>query len=270
MNQIVLDHVSFRYPNGFLANEDLNLTIAQEEQVAIVGQNGAGKTTAVKLMNGLNKPTEGTVFINGMDTKAYTTAQIAKYVGYVFQNPDDQIFNQTVYDEIAYMPKYYKYDEKEVRRRVDEAVEVMCIQEFLKSNPYEIPYTIRKFVTIASILAVSPQYIILDEPTAGQDLRGIRLLEELLGYLRDREIGVITITHDMEFVADNFKRVIAMANKHIIADGSAKDIFSQDSVIDESKIKRTEMGIIGNDLGLGKDILNPSELVRAIEGRLRS
>ena len=169
MKQIILDHVSFRYPNGFLANEDLNLTVSQEEQVAIVGQNGAGKTTAVKLMNGLNKPTEGTVFINDMDTKNYTTAQIAKFVGYVFQNPDDQIFNQTVYDEIAYMPKYYKYTEKETKRRVDEAADVMQIREYLKSNPYEIPYTIRKLVTIAAILVVRPEYIILDEPTAALD-----------------------------------------------------------------------------------------------------
>lgn len=269
MNHIVLDNVSFRYPNGFLANENLNLTIGQEEQVAIVGQNGAGKTTAVKLMNGLNKPTEGTVFINGMDTKKYTTAQIARYVGYVFQNPDDQIFNQTVYDEVAYMPKYYKLDEKEIKKRVNEAVEVMNIQKYLKSNPYEIPYTIRKFVAIASILAVEPKYIILDEPTAGQDLNGILLLEKLLRYLKEKKIGVVTITHDMEFVADNFDRVIAMANKHIIADGTAKDIFSSDYVIEESKIKRTEMGIIGNELGLGKDILNPDELVCAVEGRLR-
>ena len=268
MNQIVLDHVSFRYPNGFLANEDLNLVIGQNEQVAIIGQNGAGKTTAVKLMNGLNKPTKGTVLINGMDTKEYTTAQIAKHVGYVFQNPDDQIFNQTVYDEIAYMPKYYKYDEKEVKKRVHEAVDIMQIREFLKSNPYEIPYTIRTFLTIASILVVEPKYIILDEPTAGQDLNGTKILVDLLSYLQEKETGVITITHDMEFVADNFKRVIVMANKHIIADGTAKEIFSKDEVIAESKIKRTEMGIIGNELNLGKDILNPKELVDAVKNRM--
>ncbi len=270
MNQIVLNHVSFQYPNGFLANEDINLVINQEEQVAIVGQNGAGKTTVVKLMNGLNKPTVGDVTINGMNTKEYTTAQIARYVGYVFQNPDDQIFNQSVYDEIAYMPKYYKMEEKEVKKRVDEAADIMHIREFLKSNPYEITYTIRKFVTIASILVVEPQYIILDEPTAGQDLNGTKVLIELLDYLRRKNTGVITITHDMEFVADHFKRVIAMANKHVIADGTAKDIFSNDAVIAESKIKRTEMGMIANDLGLGKDILSPQELVDVVKDRLRS
>ena len=157
MNQIVLENVSFRYPNGFLANENLNLTISQNERVAIVGQNGAGKTTAVKLMNGLNKPTEGNVLVNDMNTKNYTTAQIAKHVGYVFQNPDDQIFNQTVWDEIAYMPKYYKLSEAEVKKRVEESARMLEIEEFLQCNPFEIPYTTRKFVTIAAIMATEPE-----------------------------------------------------------------------------------------------------------------
>ena len=105
MNQIELRNASFQYPNGFLANDDLNLIVKRGERVAIVGQNGAGKTTAVKMMNGLHKPCKGDVLVEGRNTKDYTTAQIARQVGYVFQNPDDQIFNQTVYAEIAYMPK---------------------------------------------------------------------------------------------------------------------------------------------------------------------
>ncbi|SHK20602.1 energy-coupling factor ABC transporter ATP-binding protein [Hespellia stercorisuis] len=268
MSQIQLENVDFRYPNGFLANENLNLVIKKGERVAIVGQNGAGKTTAVKLMNGLNKPTNGNVFVNDMNTKDYTTAQVAKYVGYVFQNPDDQIFNQSVYDEIAYMPRYYKKSEKEVKKNVDEAADILNIRTFLKSNPFEIPYTIRKFVTIAAILAIEPQYLILDEPTAGQDLVGTKILSNLLDVLQQKKVGVITITHDMEFVTENFLRVIAMANKHIIADGTAKEIFSRDEIIEESRIKRTDMGIIGAELGLGKDILNPAELVEVLSSRI--
>lgn len=249
VNQIELKHAYFEYPNGFLANEDLNLAVKQGERVAIVGQNGAGKTTAVKLMNGLHKPTKGDVLVDGKNTKDFTTAQIARHVGYVFQNPDDQIFNQSVYAEIAYMPKYYKYPEKEIKRRVEEVAKIMKIEHFLEKNPFEIPYVIRRFVTIAAILATEPQYIILDEPTAGQDLKGIQILSELLDILEQKGIGVITITHDMEFAADNFKRVIAMANKHIIADGTAREVFSQDHIIKESKIKRTQIGEIAIALG---------------------
>lgn len=267
MNQIELKHAYFQYPNGFLANDDLNLVIKRGERVAIVGQNGAGKTTAVKMMNGLHKPCKGDVLVDGKNTKDFTTAQVARHVGYVFQNPDDQIFNQSVYAEIAYMPKYYKLPEAEIKSRVEESAELLNIERFLEKNPFEIPYVIRKFVTIAAILATKPQYIILDEPTAGQDLNGIHILSNLLNVLKEQEIGVITITHDMEFVADNFQRVVAMANKKIIADGTAKTVFSDDEILKQSKIKRTQIGEIASLLGMGKDILNAEEFVAAIKNR---
>lgn len=259
--KIELRHAYFEYPNGFLANEDLNLTVKRGERVAIVGQNGAGKTTAVKMMNGLHKPSKGDVFVDGKNTKEYTTAQIARNVGYVFQNPDDQIFNQSVYAEIAYMPKYYKLSEDEVKERVMEAAQIMKIEKFLDKNPFEIPYVIRKFVTIAAILATKPNYLILDEPTAGQDLKGIGILSELLQILQEKQIGVITITHDMEFVADNFQRVVAMANKHIIADGTAREIFGCEDILKQSKIKKTQIGAIAAEINIGNDILNAEEFV---------
>ena len=268
MDQIELKNVSFKYPNGFLANDHLNLTVKSGERVAIVGQNGAGKTTAVKLMNGLNKPSEGDVLVNGKNTKDFTTAQIAKHVGYVFQNPDDQIFNQTVYAEIAYMPKYYKLPENEIDELVREAVALLEIERFLKMNPFDIPYVIRKFVTIAAILVTKPEYIILDEPTAGQDMKGIQVLVKVLDKLQEKNIGVITITHDMEFVAKNFTRVVAMANKKIILDGDVKECFGNDKVLMESKIKRPQIGEIANQIGLGKDILSITEFVgRYLEDR---
>ena len=136
---IELINASFSYPGGFLANENLNLVIEPGERVAIVGQNGAGKTTAVKMMNGLHKPTAGDVLVDGKNTKEHTTAQIARTVGYVFQNPDDQIFNQSVRAEIEYMPRYFKLSAAETRRRVERAVTLAGLEDYMGKNPFEIP-----------------------------------------------------------------------------------------------------------------------------------
>lgn len=264
MKEIEFKDVSFSYPDGFVANEHLNLKIRHGERVAIVGQNGAGKTTAVKLMNGLNKPSEGDVFVNGINTKTKTAAQISRYVGYVFQNPDDQIFNQDVVSEITYMPRYMKLPDEEIKKRLEYAIKMTHLDEYRKSNPLDIPYSIRKFVSIAAILAVEPEHIILDEPTAGQDVKGIRILTELLDELRDRGITVITITHDMEFVANNFERVIVMANKKIIEDGNVRDIFWDDQVLKESHIKRPQIGELAYNLKLKENILFRDELLQLL------
>lgn len=262
---IEFKNVSFRYPNGYLANEGLNLVIEEGERVAIVGQNGAGKTTAVKLMNGLQKPSDGDVLVDGVNTKDKTTAQISQSVGYVFQNPDDQIFNQTVYSEIAYMPRKMGLPEEEVKERVKLAMRLVDIREYCNQNPLDMPYPIRKFVTIAAVLATNPKYIILDEPTAGQDQHGIFVLERLLKYLEKQGIAVITITHDMEFVAANFKKIVAMAHGNIIAKGDAKEIFENDEIIKESKILRPQIGELARKLEMDDNILYLEELVEKIK-----
>lgn len=260
---IELKEVSFTYPNGFTANEGLNLKINDGECLAIVGQNGAGKTTAVKLMNGLNRPTIGDVLVDGINTKDKTCAQISKIVGYVFQNPDDQIFNSTVRAEIEYMPKRAKMSQAETKERLDKAVAMTGIESYLNMNPFDIPYPIRKFVAIAAIIATKPRYIILDEPTAGQDKWGTETLQNLIKQLSKEGVGVITITHDMEFAANNFGRIVAMAHKNIIADGSAKEIFWNDAIVADAKIKKPQIGQVAAKLGLEGQILFVDELVNA-------
>lgn len=260
--------VSFAYPNGYVANEHLNLRIEEGERVAIVGQNGAGKTTAVKLMNRLHKATSGQVLVDGVDTAKKTTAQIAKHVGYVFQNPDDQIFNPDVFSEVAYMPRKLKLSEKEIKERVKWAMELTDTKKYRRQNPLDIPYPIRKFVTIAAVLATKPKYVILDEPTAGQDRHGIEILNHLLDELEKSEIGVVTITHDMEFVADNFKRIVAMAHKNIIADGTAEEIFWNEDILTESKIKKPQIGELSEMLGVEKRTLCLDELADEIKRKV--
>jgi energy-coupling factor transport system ATP-binding protein len=261
---IELKHVTFTYPNGYTANVDLNLVVEAGEKVAIVGQNGAGKTTAVKLMNGLNKPAEGDVLVDGVNTKDRTCAQISRSVGYVFQNPDDQIFNSTVRDEIEFMPRRIKLDEAEIKRRVDRAVELTGIEKYLKMNPFDIPYPIRKFVAIAAIIATEPKYLILDEPTAGQDKWGTETLERLIDTLSAEGMCIITITHDMEFAAKNFPRIVAMAHKNIIADGTAKDIFWNEEIVNDARIKKPQIALVAEQLGY-EGVLFAEELAELIK-----
>lgn len=261
---IEVRNASFAYPNGFVAIEELNLSIEDGEKVAIVGQNGAGKTTAVKLLNGLYKPSKGDVIIDAVNTKDRTTAQIARSVGYVFQNPDDQIFNSKVSIEIEYMPRYFKLQEKEIKERVDYAIELTGIGDYLNENPYDIPYPIRKFVTIASVLVTRPKYLILDEPTAGQDKYGIELLSRMIDQLQADGKTVITITHDMEFTVTNFNRIIVMAHANIIADGNAKDIFWDEDIISDARIKKPVIGELAKKLSLDSKILFCDELVNRL------
>lgn len=262
--------VSFAYPNGYVANEHLDLVIQDGETLAIVGQNGAGKTTAVKLMNGLNKPTCGDVLVDGINTRERSCAQLSRTVGYVFQNPDDQIFNSTALAEIEYMPRYLKLSEEEIARRCGRAVELTGIGGYLKMNPLDIPYAIRKFVAIAAIIAIEPKYLILDEPTAGQDKRGNETLERMIRELSREGTGVIAITHDMDFVTRNFPRVVAMAHKNIIADGTAREIFWDSKTVGEARIKKPQIAQIAEGLKLPGDILFCGELTEAMRQEKRS
>ncbi len=261
---IEIKNASFRYPNGFVALENINLTIHEGEKVAIVGQNGAGKTTCVKMMNGLNRPFEGDVIVDGTNTKDVTVATIARKVGYVFQNPDEQIFNNTARKEIEFMPRYYKLPEAEVKKRVDYSVDVCDLQKYMETNPYEIPYPIRKFVAIAAVIASRPKYIILDEPTAGQDLHGTEILGKMVDRLTEDGITMITITHDMEFAVRNFDRIIAMAHKNIICDGTAQDVFWNEAVVADAKIKKPTIGELAKRLGMDGRILFSEELVEKL------
>lgn len=259
MGLIELKNVSFRYPNGFLAVDQVSLSIKKGENLAIIGQNGAGKTTTVKLMNGLLKPVAGNVTVQTWDTNEHTTAQISRHVGYVFQNPDDQIFHNNVYDEVAFSARYMKLSEDEVDRRVQDAARLTGIEDLLDENPYNLPLSIRKFVTIAAVLVMDSECIILDEPTAGQDLAGVDLLGALIRELQRRGKTVITITHDMEFVVDNFERVVVMAQKHVIFDGSVREAFWDFPVLEESHLQQPFIAQLANELNVVGNVITSDE-----------
>lgn len=266
MAYIKVDKVCYEYPGGFLAIDGVSLQIKKGENVAIVGQNGAGKTTLVKLLNALLSPTQGSVLIGDLNTKDHTTAQVSRHVGYVFQNPDDQIFHSTVIDEVAFGPKVLKFSEDMQKKLVDKALAMTGMKRYRNENPYNLPLSMRKFVTIASIIAMDCQTMIFDEPTAGQDEIGNKRLAKIIQTLSEQDKTLITISHDMVFVADHFDRVVVMANKKIIADGSTKDVFWNFPILEEAMLKQPYVSRICQQLGLCRQVIHMDEAVDTIIG----
>ena len=267
MTDLVLKDVSFSYPGGFLAVDHINMEIKAGENVAIVGQNGAGKTTTVKMMNGLLRPTEGQVLIGDINTKDYTTAQISKVVGYVFQNPDDQIFHSTVESEVRFGPKMMKLPLEEENRRVEEALKMTGMDRYKDENPYNLPLSTRKFVTIAAVIAMETDILIFDEPTAGQDIEGNKRLSDILKTLHEKGKTVITISHDMEFVADNFKKVIVMAKKKIVRSGTPKEIFWDYESLEKAMLKQPYVSRVCKALGIEGSVINIEDAIEKIMSR---
>ncbi|MDP2812962.1 MAG: ABC transporter ATP-binding protein [Erysipelotrichaceae bacterium] len=265
MDAIRFEHVSFAYDRDFLAVDDISLNIQTGEKVAIIGQNGAGKTTTVKMMNGLLRPKSGKILVFGEDASKKTTATLSKMVGYVFQNPGDQIFNQTVYSEIAYSLKYLKIEKEEIERRVNAAAQMCYLSDELQTNPYDLPFSIRKFVTIASVVAMDADVVILDEPTAGQDLLGLLHQKEIIRKLHQLGKTVITISHDMEFVIENFDRIVVMADKKIIGDANKRDIFWDFDLLDKAALKQPVVAQLANRLELKRNIINIVDFVNEYE-----
>ncbi|QDW73170.1 ABC transporter ATP-binding protein [Lachnospiraceae bacterium KGMB03038] len=265
MGDILLDHVSFTYKNGYEAVSDVTLSIRQGERVAILGQNGAGKTTTVKMMNNLQRPTKGTVMVGDKNTKDYTTAQISKEVGYVFQNPDDQIFHATVQEEVEFGPrKALGLTEDEISGRCERALELTGLADEKDENPFELPLSIRKFVAIAAIIASDPAVYIFDEPTAGQDREGLLRLNRIIEELQADGKTVITITHDIEFAINTFHRIIVMAKKKVIQEGTPEEIFHNDEVLKKSMLKTPYVIRLARELGLGETVTTNEEFIEAL------
>lgn len=232
MAYLELKDVSFCYPNGYRAVENISMSFEKGEKVAIIGQNGAGKTTA----------------------------SIARKVGYVFQNPDDQIFQDSIYKEIAFGLKKKKFIKEEMDRKVREAAAMCGLESCLDEHPYNLSYSKRKFITIAAIVAMDPQVLILDEPTAGQDRRSTELLGEIMNRLTEQKKTVITITHDMEFVVKEFKRVIVMAEKRKRKDASPREIFWNLELLKLSNLKQPYICRLANALGY-ENIMTIQEMI---------
>ena len=261
---IVIKDLRFTYPTGLEALRGISLTIAPGEQVAIVGQNGAGKTTLVKHLNGLLQPTQGAIHIGDWDTREHPVSKLAARVGYVFQNPDEQLFSRNVGMEVAFGPKNLGYPAEKVDALVKDALALTELSDKTETNPYDLSSTWRKMVALASIISMDTDIVIFDEPTTGQDAVNVRRIASVIQALRERGKTVITITHDIDFCAENFERVIAMAQGQVLLDGPANEVLGQEAVLATTYVDPPQLTRLGLRLGLKETVRNQDEFLTAI------
>lgn len=262
--RIEIKDLQFSYPAGVQALYGISLVIEPGEQVAIVGQNGAGKTTLVRHFNGLLQPTSGEIKIGDWDTRQLSVAKLASRVGYVFQNPDEQLFSRDVKTEVAFGPKNLGFTNEQTEGLVNEALEMTELSDKMDTNPYDLSPTWRKMVAIASIIAMDTPIVIFDEPTTGQDAANIARIANVIKMLHERGKTVITITHDIDFCAENFERVIAMAKGKILLDGDANEILGQEDILATTYVDPPQLTRLGKKLGLESTIINEDEFLNSI------
>ncbi len=268
---IEVNNLSFTYPNNVLALDGVDLKIEEGEFVAVMGENGAGKTTLIKHFNGLLKPSSGSVFVDGVDTRGESVASLARKVGLVFQNPDHQLFSETVRDEISFGLRNFKYPRKSIERRVNYVLRLLDLKRYSNASPFTLSGGEMKRVALASVLAWEPKYLVLDEPTIGQDsLQKERLKNFIIQLISQGRCAVI-VTHDVEFVAECKPRVVVISKGRVIADGPAPKILSDEEVVDGGSLIMPQMSMLMKLLGiygLPKDVIDVHTACTLIEDLL--
>ncbi|MDI9644236.1 MAG: ABC transporter ATP-binding protein [Candidatus Verstraetearchaeota archaeon] len=247
---ISVEGVTYSYGGDVVALDGVSLEVGDSELLAIVGENGAGKTTLVKHLNGLLKPQKGKVFVGGIDTKETTVARIARKVGLVFQNPDHQLFAETVEKELAFALTNFGASPEEIRSRVEWALAEFSLVKYRDRSPFTLSGGEKKRVSLASVLCYDPEIIVLDEPTTGQDNLQKTRLAGLLTKLNRQGKTVIVVTHDIEFVADFIPRVVVMSRGKIIADGKAEEVLVAKEVMESSSLLPPQLAELSWKLGL--------------------
>ncbi|AIG25844.1 ABC transporter ATP-binding protein [Brevibacillus laterosporus] len=258
---IKLMDVRFGYQNGQEVLKGISLAFDQRT-TAIIGQNGAGKTTFVKLLKGLLQPTAGDILIGEVDTKTATVAQLAGSIGLVFQNPHDQIFKRTVVDEVMFGPLQLKVDVQTAKQRAKEALQLVGLWDRQAENPHDLGLSEKKLITIASVVAMNTEVVILDEPTIAQDDAGKRRIAEIIRQLNQEGKLVLAILHDMDFVAAHFERTIVLNQGQVLVDADTRDVFFNRELLQRAGLDTPYVTQLGEKLGEAETVLTAEELIK--------
>lgn len=264
--------LGFVYPDGTRALSAVDLAVEPGQRLAIVGQNGSGKSTLVRHFNGLLRATEGRVEVAGQEVGGQHVAALARTVGIAFQNPDRQIFSGRVRSEVAFGARNLGLPERQVEARVAAALEAVGLSAAIDTNPYDLGFSRRKLLALASILAMQTPVVILDEPTTGQDAPGVARVSRIVNELAGAGQTVLAVSHDMRFVAETFERVVVMRAGTIVADGTPTETFAEATwpTLASTYLEPPLAARVGARLGLGSTPTEASLLAALGSGRAAS
>lgn len=264
---IRFDSVSFVYPSGVRALLGVSLEIKPGELAAIIGENGAGKTTLIKLLNGLLRPAEGSVWLDDWNTAAHSTAQLAAKVSFLFQNPDEQLFERTALQEVRFGPRNLDFGAERVEQVSRAAMERVGLASMADINPYDMPPFQRKMLAFAATLAMETPLLVLDEPTVGQDAAGRDRIGAILRELQAEGRTILLVTHDVDFCAQYADRVVVMAKGKIIADGTPPDVLYQQDVLASAAVTPPQLVRLASAIGLQAKPLTVTQFAEAYAQR---
>lgn len=257
--RIRVEDIYFSYPNGVQALSGVSLVIQSGERVALIGQNGSGKTTLARHLNALLYPQRGTVWIGDWQTSQYTASQMARRVAYAFQNPDEQLFRFRVWDEVAFGPQMLGFSPLEVKTAVEHSLELFGLLDFARLNPRDLGYSGRKRVTLASAFAMQTPILVLDEPTAGLDSAEQTQLAQAIQFANGQGKTVLVISHDMDFIAENFDRAILLKDGQVFMDAPLEDFFAQTPLLEAAAITSPQIVRLSVALGFSKPALTVAQ-----------
>lgn len=262
---IQIKQLVHRFESGQIGVQGIDLTIEKGEFVALAGSNGAGKTTLAKHINGLLKPTQGEVIVKGLSTKDVDTAQLAKTVGYVFQNPDHQIFSVSVEKELEFGLKNAGFTRAEIAERITQALALTGLENYRQVHPYTLSKGERQFIAVASVLALTPEILVIDEPTTGLDWVGVEKIMKLLQQLHREGTTILMISHDMDSVADYAERVIILREGQVMSDAPPWEAFADESMLRQAAVLPPQLCVLNQRLqDLGYQAQSAAEFRRAL------
>lgn len=265
--------VSYRYdPRRSPVLDCVNLTIARGEFVAFIGPNGAGKTTLAKTFNGILTPTEGQVLLQGRESRATGMDALARIVGYVYQNPDHQIFARTVKDEVAFGPRHLGMAAEEIGRAVTRALALVGMEDDAEADPFLLGRGKRQKLAVASVIAIGSPVLVVDEPTTGLDLQGSLSILHLLREWNADGRTVVIITHDMDIVSEFARRTVVMVEGRIVADGPTREVLTDQALLARAMVTAPQITRLAQKLdarfGFPRDILTVGEFRTALRHHL--